>query len=58
MFVGSGASLSNVGSMLATADGIIVASSLKRQGLIDNPVDVEKVRALVTAARQCGAPAR
>ncbi|HEY9775952.1 MAG TPA: BtpA/SgcQ family protein [Planktothrix sp.] len=52
LFVGSGTGLDNVGTLLRTADGIIVASSLKRQGLLENPVDVERVRALVGAVKQ------
>jgi len=51
VLVGSGATAENAGQLLAIADGIIVASSLKRQGMIDNPVDVERVRTLVNATR-------
>ena len=53
LFVGSGTTLENVDSLLRTADGIIVASSLKRQGQIENPVDVERVRAMVNAVKRC-----
>lgn len=49
IFVGSGASKENVASLLEMADGIIVASSVKRQGILENPVDVERVRTLVEA---------
>lgn len=52
LLVGSGSTRENIASLLATADGTIVASSLKRQGLIENPIDVERVRAFVNAARQ------
>jgi predicted TIM-barrel enzyme len=51
LFVGSGTSLENISPLLRTADGVIVASSLKRQGAMENPVDVDRVRALVAAAR-------
>jgi membrane complex biogenesis BtpA family protein len=51
IFVGSGASKENASRMMRTADGIIVASSLKRQGLLENPVDVERVRAFVSAVK-------
>lgn len=51
VLVGSGITLANVSELLGIADGIIVASSLKRQGMIDQPVDVERVRALVHAAK-------
>lgn len=50
VLVGSGATKENVSSLLSTADGVIVASSLKRQGLLENPVDVERVRSFVNAA--------
>ena len=49
IFVGSGASRENIASLLRTADGVIVASSLKRQGLLENPIDVERVRAFVSS---------
>ena len=47
IFVGSGSSKENVSSLLKFADGIIVASSVKRQGILENPVDADRVRALV-----------
>jgi membrane complex biogenesis BtpA family protein len=46
IFIGSGASKENLRGLLEVADGAIVASSLKRQGILENPVDVERVRAL------------
>jgi membrane complex biogenesis BtpA family protein len=52
IFVGSGASKKNVKSLLRYADGIIVASSLKRQGILENPVDVEQVRALTNIVKE------
>ena len=51
ILIGSGASAENCSALLAIANGIIVASSLKRQGLVENPIDVERVRALVKAVR-------
>jgi membrane complex biogenesis BtpA family protein len=51
LFVGSGATNDNIAALLAIADGVIVASSLKRQGLLENPVDVERVRSFVSSAR-------
>lgn len=50
LFCGSGCTNSNVKEILSVADGVIVGSSLKRQGLVENPVDVERVRTLVQAA--------
>jgi membrane complex biogenesis BtpA family protein len=55
ILVGSGVSKENVQSLFGVADGAIVGSSLKRQGILTNPVDVERVRALVEQIRQ---PAR
>jgi uncharacterized protein len=51
VFVGSGTTSDNAPSIVAHADGIIVASSLKRQGKLENPIDVERVRTLVSAVR-------
>ncbi len=48
--VGSGVTADNVGAILAIVDGVIVASSLKHEGVWWNPVDPERVRAFVAAA--------
>ena len=48
IFIGSGTNKENINQLLAHADGVIVASSLKRQGVLENPVDVERVRSLVS----------
>ncbi len=51
VFIGSGATEENVGAFLSVADGIIVGSSIKENGRIEEPVDVARVRRLVAAAR-------
>jgi membrane complex biogenesis BtpA family protein len=51
VLVGSGATAETIGAILAHADGVIVGTSLKRDGSATNPVDAERVRALVAAAR-------
>jgi membrane complex biogenesis BtpA family protein len=51
IMIGSGSNAENCSALLAIADGIIVASSLKRQGLVENPIDVERVRSLVKAVQ-------
>ncbi|GAB4354164.1 MAG: BtpA/SgcQ family protein [Cyanophyceae cyanobacterium] len=51
VLVGSGADCNNVAGLLAVADGVIVASSLKRRGRRENPIDPNRVRQLVDAAR-------
>lgn len=48
VFVGSGVRIDNV-STYRDADGFIVGTLLKQDGLIDAPVDVERVRALADA---------
>lgn len=48
--VGSGVTADNVGAILAVVDGVIVASSLKHDGVWWNPVDLKRVRAFVAAA--------
>lgn len=53
IFIGSGTSKDNVPDLLELADGIIVASSVKRQGILENPVDVGRIRALVDTVRSC-----
>lgn len=52
VLVGSGVTRDNVGAILARIDGVIVASSLKRDGVWWNPVDPERVRAFVATARE------
>lgn len=49
--VGSGVNATNVGRILAVADGVIVASSLKRDGVWWNEVEPERVARFVEAAR-------
>ena len=52
VFIGSGANWENISPLLQAADGVIVASSLKRQGIITEPVDPIRVSQFVEAARQ------
>jgi len=49
ILVGSGSNKDNVAELLNIANGIIVASSVKRQGILENPVDIGRVRNLVDA---------
>lgn len=51
LLVGSGADERNVAAFLDVADGVIVGTSIKRDGDCANPVDVDRVRRLVDAAR-------
>ncbi|MBI3203150.1 MAG: BtpA/SgcQ family protein [Myxococcales bacterium] len=47
LFVGSGARAETLVDLLAIADGVIVGTSVKRDGRVDQPVDEARVRALV-----------
>ncbi|WP_299818999.1 BtpA/SgcQ family protein [uncultured Jannaschia sp.] len=51
VLVGSGVTPENVAAILGPADAVIVASSLKEGGVWWNPVDPDRVRAFVEAAR-------
>ncbi len=49
VFAGSGVHVENVSAVLEIADGVIVGTALKRDGVTANPVELERVRALVEA---------
>ena len=49
---GSGVDAANVTSVLQVADGLIVGTAIKRDGISVNPVETERVRALVQLVRQ------
>ncbi|HSF04460.1 MAG TPA: BtpA/SgcQ family protein [Methylomirabilota bacterium] len=51
LLVGSGVTADSVAELFSLADGAIVGTSVKRDGDVRNPVDVERVRRLVAAAR-------
>ncbi|MBI4610171.1 MAG: BtpA/SgcQ family protein [Candidatus Rokubacteria bacterium] len=51
ILVGSGVTPESVAELLSVADGAIVGTSLKRDGRLGNPVDPERVKRLVDAAR-------
>jgi uncharacterized protein len=51
VIAGSGASVSNVRELLAVADGVIAGTALKRNGIVSEPVDRERVRVFMEAAR-------
>jgi hypothetical protein len=52
VLLGSGATEANIAAFLGAADGVIVGSSVKVDGVCENPVDVERVRRFVAAARR------
>jgi membrane complex biogenesis BtpA family protein len=47
VFIGSGVSAETIASLIPHADGFIIGTSLKRDGIATNPVDVSRVRAIV-----------
>ena len=52
VFIGSGADWENIGPLMKAADGVIVASSLKRQGDINQPIDPIRVGQFVEAMQE------
>jgi uncharacterized protein len=52
VFIGSGASWENIPQLIQAADGVIVSSSLKRRGQIEQPIDPNRVRQFVEAMQQ------
>ena len=51
ILMGSGTTAENIAEFLRYADGAIVGSSLKIDGVAENPVDVERVRRYMTVVR-------
>ncbi|MGC1306096.1 MAG: BtpA/SgcQ family protein [Phormidesmis sp.] len=49
VFIGSGANVDNIAKLVRSVDGVIVCSSLKRKGQIEQPIDPVRVREFVTA---------
>jgi uncharacterized protein len=52
VLIGSGANIDNISELIRYADGVIVSSSLKRKGQIEQPVDPIRVREFVTVLQQ------
>ena len=51
VFIGSGANWENISTLMEAANGVIVSSSLKRHGRIEQPIDPIRVSQFVEAAR-------
>jgi membrane complex biogenesis BtpA family protein len=51
ILIGSGCSAENAAAFLQYADGIIVGTSLKKDGVMENAVDVDRVSALMSKVR-------
>ncbi len=52
VFIGSGANWENISTLMQSADGVIVSSSLKRHGKIDQAIDPIRVSQFVEATRR------
>ena len=52
VFIGSGANWENIPTLMQAADGVIVSSSLKRRGKIEQPIDPIRVSQFVEAVRR------
>jgi hypothetical protein len=52
LLIGSGADERNIRAFMGVADGVIVGSSIKQGGRNEEPVDLERVRRFVAAARE------
>ncbi len=51
VLIGSGATWENIGTLIKAANGVIVSSSLKRRGRIEEPIDPNRVSQFVEVAR-------
>ncbi|XVH31252.1 BtpA/SgcQ family protein [Haloferacaceae archaeon DSL9] len=52
VFVGSGVTADTAAAQLERADGLIVGTACKRDGVVTNPVDTSRVEALVAALEE------
>jgi membrane complex biogenesis BtpA family protein len=52
VYAGSGVSIADVCDILKIADGLIIGTALKIDGVSSNPVDVDRVRQLVDTVRK------
>ncbi len=52
VFIGSGANWENISTLIQAANGVIVCSSLKRHGQLEQPVDPIRVSQFVEATRR------
>ena len=49
ILLGSGVKAENIGHYLSVADGVISGTSIKKDGKVEKPVEVKRVRALIDA---------
>jgi hypothetical protein len=51
ILIGSGTTVENVASLLEFADGIIIGTGLKKDGVMENDIDPARVRKLMDQVR-------
>jgi len=51
LMIGSGVKVENVADVISLAQGIIIGSSLKRDGRVENPIDAERAHRFVERVR-------
>ena len=49
--IGSGGTVDNIGTLLPNADGVIVGTSIKKDGVLWNNVDPVRAAAFIKAAK-------
>jgi predicted TIM-barrel enzyme len=54
VFIGSGVTAETIGQYLSSADGFIVGTAFKKDGIATNPVEVQRVKALMRRLEQSG----
>ena len=54
LLVGSGVNVDNARRLLAQADGAIIGTSLKRDGVVANPIDPDRVNRMAEVIRSMG----
>ncbi len=53
IFAGSGVNHKNIHDQLQIADGCIIGSSLKKDGILTNPIDYDLVKEVIDAKNKC-----
>ena len=51
LLLGSGANVGNIKDMLKYADGVIVGTTIKKDGYLFNPIDYDRAKAFIEAAK-------
>ena len=51
VFVGSGATAQTIGQFIGHADGFIIGTAFKKDGVTTNPVELDRVKAVMAALK-------